>query len=92
MKLEKNLLAKNDFKYREFRLGPPLPPTPPQKKTDDMDDDTDLDADENETYVPLDIPLRESLRIVTDALALSQDHLLWTDNHAPLTALVDDKS
>ncbi|MGA3007776.1 MAG: carboxy terminal-processing peptidase [Opitutaceae bacterium] len=92
-KAEKNLLAKNDFKYREFRLGPP-PPKPPQtKKHNDTDeDDSDPDLDENEGYVPLDIPLRESLRIVNDALTLGQNHQLWTDNHAPLTALVDNKS
>ncbi|HXA79741.1 MAG TPA: carboxy terminal-processing peptidase, partial [Opitutaceae bacterium] len=38
MKAEKNLLAKNDFKYREFRLGPPPPPKPPEtQKTDGTD-------------------------------------------------------
>jgi carboxyl-terminal processing protease len=93
MKAEKNLLAKNDFKYREFRLGPPPPPKPPEtQKTDGTDDDTDLDADENETYVPLDIPLRESLRVINDALALSHDPKLQASDHAPLTAVVDNKN
>jgi carboxyl-terminal processing protease len=94
MEAEKARLAKNDFKYREFRLGPPPPPKPPQvKKTDDSDDpDEDLDTDESDTYVPLDIPLRESLRIVNDALKLSQDPQLRASDHAPLTAIVDDKS
>jgi carboxyl-terminal processing protease len=91
MEAERNLLAKNDFKYREFRLGPPLPPKPPQaKKTDGTDDDTDLDTDENETYVPLDIPLRESLRVVNDALALGHDLKLQAGDHAPLAAVVDN--
>ena len=89
MKVEKNLLAKNDFKYREFRLGPP-PPKP--QKTDGTDDDTDMNADENERYDPLDIPLRESLRVVNDALALSHDPKLQASDHAPLAAVVDNKN
>jgi len=93
MEAEKNLLAKNDFKYREFRLGPPPPPKPPpSKKADDTDDDSDLGTDENEAYVPLDIPLRESLRIVNDALALGHDPKLQAGDHAPLTAIVDNKN
>jgi carboxyl-terminal processing protease len=93
MKAEKNLLAKNDFKYREFRLGPPPPKPPEAPKTNDTDDDDkDMNADENETYVPLDIPLRESLRVVNDALALSHDLKLQAGDHAPLTAVVDNKN
>jgi carboxyl-terminal processing protease len=93
METEKKLLAKNDFKYREFRLGPPLPPKPPQlQKSDDSDDDSGLDPDENETYVPVDIPLRESLRVVNDALALGHDPKLQAGDHAPLTAVVDNKN
>jgi carboxyl-terminal processing protease len=92
MKAEKNLLAKNDFKYREFRLGPPPPQPPPTKKTDDTDDGSDLAPDENESYVPLDIPLRESLRIVNDALALGHDPKLQASDHAPLTAVVVNKN
>ncbi len=93
MVAEKNALAKNDFKYREFRLGPPPPPKPPEaQKSDDPDDDTDMDVDDNETYVPLDIPLRESLRVVNDALALSHDPKLQASDHAPLAAVVDDKN
>ena len=93
MKAEKTLLAKNDFKYREFRLGPPPPPKPPEtQKTDGTDDDTDMNADENESYVPLDIPLRESLRVVNDALALGHDPKLQASDHAPLAAVVDNKN
>jgi len=93
MKAEKNLLTKNDFKYREFRLGPPPPKPSEAPKTDDPgDDDKDMNADENETYVPLDIPLRESLRVVNDALALSHDPKLQASDHAPLTAVVDAKN
>jgi carboxyl-terminal processing protease len=92
MLAEKNLLAKNDFKYREFRLGPPPPKPSEAKKSNDTDDDTDMDEDENDTYVPLDIPLRESLRIVNDALILSHDPKLQASDHAPLTAVVDDKN
>jgi carboxyl-terminal processing protease len=89
---EKNVLAKNDFKYREFRLGPPPPKAVDSKKADDPDDDPDMDTEDNETYVPLDIPLRESLRVVNDALALSHDPKLQASDHAPLAAVVDDKN
>jgi carboxyl-terminal processing protease len=91
---EKNLLAKNDFKYREIRLGPPLPPKPAQAKSadDSDDDDSAVDMDENDTYLPLDIPLRESLRIVNDALVMGQDPQLRASDHAPLTAIVDNKT
>jgi carboxyl-terminal processing protease len=92
MKAEKNLLAKDDFKYREFRLGPPPPKPPEPAKTDGTDDDTDMNADENESYVPLDIPLRESLRVVNDALVLSHDPKLQASDHAPLTAVVVNKN
>jgi carboxyl-terminal processing protease len=92
MVAEKNALAKNDFKYREFRLGPPPPKPSNPPKTDDPDDDTDLNTDENERYVPLDIPLRESLRIVNDALVLSHDPKLQASDHAPLAAVVDNKN
>jgi carboxyl-terminal processing protease len=92
MESERNLLAKNDFKYREFRLGPPPPKLSPPKRTNDTDDDADLNPDENETYAPMDIPLRESLRVVNDALALGHDPKLQASDHAPLSAVVDNKN
>jgi carboxyl-terminal processing protease len=94
---EKALLAKNDFPYREFRLGPPLPPKiKPAKKPDnsaalDGEDDETLSTDENDAYAKVDVPLRESLRVVNDAVVLGQDQQYWASNHAPLTAQLERK-
>ena len=93
---EKAQLAKNDYPYREFRLGPPLPPRiKPAKKADgdkaDGDDD-ELSTDDNDSYAKVDVALRESLRVVNDAVDLGQDHQYWASNHAPLTAQLEPKS
>jgi hypothetical protein len=36
----------------------------------------------------VDIPLRESLRVLSDALALSKNPQYWADGNAPLTVQV----
>ena len=94
---EKALLAKNDYPYREFRLGPPLPPrVKPAKKADgsnaDGEDEDELSTDDNDAYAKVDVALRESLRVVNDAVGLGQDHQYWASNHAPLTAQLEPKS
>lgn len=89
MKAEREQLAKNDFTFKEFRLGPPPPPKvkPPKKEgSDSEDDETELSTDDNETYGKVDIHLRESLRVLKDALVLVQNRQLWVEDHAPLTA------
>jgi carboxyl-terminal processing protease len=94
METERAELAKNDFPYREFRLGPaPLPKPKPVRKTDgeDGDDDTELSTDANEDYAKVDVYLRETLRVVNDAIALGKDKQFAADTHAPLTALLDRK-
>lgn len=90
MKVEKNQLAKLDFPVQEITLGPPLPkPVKAEKKADDESDDTDeLDADEDPGAVKVDIPLRESLRVLSDVLALSKNPQFWADGSAPLTVQV----
>ena len=95
---EKAQLAKHDFPYKEFRVGPPLPPRilPPKKpdaakSAEDAEDEV-LSTDENDSYAKVDVPLRESLRVVTDAVALAQDRQYWASNHAPLTAQLEPKS
>ncbi len=98
MEAEKKQLAKNDYHFREFRVGPPLPKvTATTKKPDDSttggDDEDDLDNTENDTFLPVDIELRESLRVVGDAVMLARNRPLWiADRHPPLTAAVADKS
>jgi carboxyl-terminal processing protease len=97
IKAEREVLAKDDFPYKEFRLGPPLPPkiVAPKdetvkdgtKDTDDGDDDEDLDEDANaDAYGKVDVSLREALRVVDDAIELGHNHQYWASNHAPLTA------
>ncbi|HTQ29726.1 MAG TPA: carboxy terminal-processing peptidase [Opitutaceae bacterium] len=95
MTAEKKQLAKQDYKFRDFRVGPPLPPrlVAPKKPddqtpSDEMDDDDDENSD---TFSSVDVPLRESLRVVEDAIALGQNRQLWVDQHAPLTAAVATK-
>ncbi|RFC47062.1 MAG: carboxyl-terminal processing protease [Verrucomicrobia bacterium] len=94
---EKAQLAKHDYPYREFRLGPPLPPRikpvkkPDASKEDGEDDESELSTDENDAYAKVDVALRESLRVVNDAVDLSQDRQYWASNHAPLTAPLEPK-
>ena len=47
--------------------------------------------DENDAYAKVDVALRESLRVVNDAVNLSQDRQYWASNHAPLTAPLEPK-
>ena len=95
---EKAQLAKNDFAFKEFRLGPPLPPRikaapkPEAKGADGEDDDAELSTDENDSYAKVDVPLRECLRVVNDAVALGKNRQYWASNHAPLTAQLQPES
>ncbi len=87
MDAEKDRLEKNHFAFREFNLGPPKEIKPkPTKKPDANPDDADLSTDEDEGFVKLDIHLRETLRILNDALDLTEKKELWASDHAPLTA------
>jgi len=94
---EKTRLEKNDFPYKEFRLGPPLPPKVAAVKPsddkgaaaktgsdDNLDDDDSLDAADADAYAKLDVPLREALRVIDDAIQLGSDHRYWVSDHAPL--------
>jgi carboxyl-terminal processing protease len=98
MKAERERLAKNDYVFKEYRLGPPPPPRIKAKKSDksdassddDDEDEDELSTDDNESYPKADVHLRESLRVVSDAIALGQNRELWAaNNRPPLT--VDDK-
>ena len=96
MNADKDRLAKSDFPFREFRLGPPPPPKikAPKKPGDgdgEDDDESELSTDENDSYAKVDVHLRESLRVLDDAIALGQNQQYWASNHAPLTIAVDPK-
>ena len=91
MDAEKDQLAKSDFPYKEITLVPPPPkPAVTPKKTDsgDGEDEDTLSTDEDPGVTKLDIPLRESLRVLTDALALSKNPHYWANGSAPLTVQV----
>lgn len=88
MKAEKERIAKGDYTFKPFYLGPPpVPRIKAPKKESDDDDDLDSAFDENETYVKADVHLRETLRVVSDAIALGRNKDLWASNRAPLTAV-----
>lgn len=98
MKAEKEQLAKNDFVYKDFRLGPPPAPKQKAPKKADKIDPTDPDADDDselstddETYGKVDVPLRESLRVINDAVEQGKNREYWASDHAPLTGLADRK-
>jgi carboxyl-terminal processing protease len=98
IKAERETLAKSDFSYKEFRLGPPLPPKIVAPKVeakagaskDEDDDDSDIDDTDDDAnadaYGKVDVSLREALRVVDDAIQLGHDREYWASNHAPLTA------
>jgi len=91
---ERTKLAKNDFAYVEFRLGPPRPPKVAAPKSEDdkkaSDDDSEdnddvLDSGDSDAYAKVDVDLREALRIVDDAVTLGRNPQTWASDHAPLT-------
>ena len=90
MDAERDLLAKTDFPYKEITLVPPAPkPVVAAAKPADGTgtDDDSLSTDDDPGITKLDIPLRESLRVLTDALSLSKNRQYWADGAAPLTAI-----
>jgi len=88
---ERDQLAKSDFPYKEITLVPPAPkPVVAAKPKDDGGDGSDGDAvstDDDPGITKLDIPLRESLRVLTDALSLSKNPQYWAEGTAPLTVM-----
>ncbi len=87
MKAEKERIAKGDYPFKPFYLGPPPVPRIKAPKKDDDDDDLDSTFEENETYVKADVHLRETLRVVSDAIELGRNKERWASNRAPLTAV-----
>ncbi len=91
MKTLKEQLAQQDFPYREFHLVPP-PPKPALKAPEKPDADPEeeamesLSTDDDGSYAKVDVPLRESFRVIVDALSLGQSGEHLADNRLPLTA------
>ena len=96
MKATKEQLAQQDFVYREFHLVPP-PPKPALKAPEKPDADPEeealesLSADDEGSYAKVDVPLRESFRVIVDALSLGQSGEHLADNRLPLTARLVNK-
>jgi carboxyl-terminal processing protease len=87
IKAEKEQIAKGDYTFKTFYLGPPPPPKIRAPKKEPEDDELADDEEENETYVKADVHLREALRVVSDAVGLAENRDTWVSNRAPLTAL-----
>lgn len=85
MNLERERLAKSDFTFKEYRLGPPPAPRIKAPKKED-EDDGEIATDENESYAKVDIHLRETLRVIADAVDLGKNRETWVSNRPPLTA------
>ena len=88
MDAERDLLAKANFATHEVKLDSVLKaesdgPKEAAASVDDGDTDATPDADAQNK---LDVHLRETLRVVTDALRLNQDPQYWADGRAPITA------
>lgn len=88
MDAERDLLAKANYPVREIKLDSVLKTEAedPKKETVASVDDGDTDAPDAETQAKLDVHLRETLRVMTDALRLNQDPQYWADGRAPITA------
>ncbi len=88
MKAEREQVAKSDYAFKPIYLGtPPVPKAKAAKKDSDTDDFDD-ELEENETYIKADVHLRESLRVVSDAITLGRNRDLWVSNHPPVTVAV----
>ena len=89
MDAERDRLAKNNFTSRDIKLDSVLKTAAaaPEKPTPPADDEGDTDAVDADTEAKLDVHLRETLRVVSDALRLNQERQFWADGRAPMTAL-----
>jgi carboxyl-terminal processing protease len=93
MEKEKEQLAKNSYPFREFKLGNAPTKKPPEKKpADSDDDDAELSLINDEGYARFDPHLRETMRILSDAIKLGQKANFANGEHVPLTARVAEKS
>jgi carboxyl-terminal processing protease len=88
MDTERDLLAKANYPTREIKLDSVLTAEAiAPKEVAATIDDGDTDAPDAEAEGKLDVHLRESLRVVTDALRLNQDPKYSADGRIPITAV-----
>ena len=88
MDAERDLLAKANYATREVKLDSILKieADGPKKEVVASVEDGDTDAPDTETQAKLDVHLRETLRVMTDALRLNKDPQYWADGREPITA------
>ena len=96
MTAEKDRIAKADFPFQEILLAPKIPSNLKAARKDatggagdDGGESDELGTDQDETFVKADVDLRETLRILDDAVDLGRNHEYWASNHAPLTVAAD---
>ncbi len=88
LKAERDRLAKTNYTSHDVKLASVLkaeaasPPKPVVAATEDGDTDA-VDADTENKF---DVHLRETLRVVTDALRLNGNPLAWVEPQAPAAA------
>lgn len=92
MKETKEQLAEHDYTFEEFRLVPKPParikaePTTEEGKNNEA-----LSTDDNDSYAKVDIHLRETLRVINDAISLAKTQKEWASNRQPLTAIGNEQ-
>ncbi len=89
MDAERDVLAKKNYASREIKLDSVLKAEaggPKEKETVATVEDGDTDAADEDEKSKLDVHLRETLRVVADALRLNKDPQYWADGREPITA------
>lgn len=88
MDAERDLLAKANYPTRVVKLDSVITAeaTAPKEAATTLDDG-DTDVPDSDAQAKLDVHLRETLRVVTDALRLNKDPQYWADGRAPITAI-----
>ena len=80
----KNLEKSSSYPFTEVMLAPPPPPRIKAEPADPTASPDDLGEDDSgERYAKMDIDLRESLRVVQDALHLNPEPRQWVLDAAP---------
>jgi carboxyl-terminal processing protease len=86
MDAERDLLAKANYPSREVKLDSVIKAEADgPKQAAATVDDGDTDAPDADAQSKLDVHLRETLRVMTDALRLNKDPQYWADGREPMT-------
>ncbi len=85
---ERDRLAKTNYVSHEVKLASVLKAEAAGTKKPDVapKEEGDADTPDAETESKLDVHLRETLRVVTDALRLNKNPLAWVESQPPVAA------